>query len=149
MIWQIKLFFAALITLGAAFLVLKYNESIADVEEMKALLATERAASAAQASEIRSLLAYNGILNATLVEKQNYDDAIRKQLGGVHRKLNLLMADDPVAQEWGATPIPDSVRSVLQDGAHGSRAGNVRAPAGSAAAPNPKPDAPAVGDQKQ
>lgn len=149
MIWQIKLFFAALITLGAAFLVLKYNESIEDVEEMKQLLATERAASATQANEIRSLLAYNGILNATLVEKQNYDDAIRKQLGGVHRKLNLLMADDPVAQEWGATPIPDSVRSVLRDGTYNDRTGHVRAPAGSTAAPNPKPDAPAVGDHKQ
>lgn len=149
MIWQIKLFFAALISLTAAFLVLKYNESIEDVEEMKALLANERATSAAQANEIRSLLAYNGVLNATLVEKQNYDDAIRKQLGGVHRKLNLLMEDDPVAQEWGATPLPDSVRDILQNSADGGGASNIRPPTRSTPAPNPKPDTTTVGDHKK
>ena len=140
MIWQLKLFFALFIAIVAGLFVFKYNEAIEDAEELKALREQDQRALATQAGEIRSLLAYNGILNATLAEKQSYDDAIRKQLGGVHRKLNLLMADDPVAQEWGATPLPDSVRGVLRDDAHSGRAGDLRAPTGGAAPPDAKSD---------
>ena len=125
-IWQVKLLFALLLALIAALVVVKYNEAIEDVVEMRVLLEKERAANVEQANEIRALLAYNGVLNATLVEKQSYEDAIRTQLGSVHRKLNTLMADDPVAQEWGASPLPDSVRGILQNDTNGSGAGNVR-----------------------
>lgn len=149
MIWQIKLFFAVLISLVATFLVLKYNESIEDAAEMRQLLVQERAAIAAQAATIATLHNERAVLEATLKEKESYEDAIRKQLGGVHRKLNDLLKDDPVAQEWHAAPLPDGVRAILHDdGVRDGREGNVRAPVNGADRTNSRPINPARPDRK-
>lgn len=120
--------------LATALIIYKYNDAVETATELELQLEAQSKELAQQTEELRSLIAYNGILNATLKEKQSYEDAIRTQLGGINRKLNQLMRDDPKVQEWGNMPLPDAVRGLLQDGVPpASRQGSVPASAGSPA----------------
>ena len=73
--------------LATGLIIYKYNNAVETAAELKLQLEAQSKELAQQTEELRSLIAYNGILNATLKEKQSYEDAIRSQLGGVHRKL--------------------------------------------------------------
>lgn len=134
--FRIGLVLALLLATG--LIVYKYNSAIEENVELHLKLDTQDKELLERTEEIRSLIAYNGILNATLKEKQSYEDAIRSQLGGINRKLNQLMQDDPQVQEWGNVPLPDAVRGLLQDGVSPvSRQGSVSTAPGSAPASNP------------
>ena len=129
MIWQIRIFLIAVIALVLFFLGVRYNEALEDAEEYRLQNTQLKVAAAAQADTIATLHNERAILEAVLKEKESYEVAIQKQLGGVHRKLNDLLKDDPVAQEWHTAPLPDGIRAVLQDdGVRDDRKGDVRAP---------------------
>jgi len=115
MIPYVRIGLVLALLLATALGVRKYNSTIEANVDLQNQLATQAQEMAKQTEEIRALLAYNGILNATLKEKQSYEDAIRSQLGGINRKLNRLMESDPQVQAWGDVPLPSAVRGLLQD----------------------------------
>lgn len=131
--FRIGLVLALLLATG--LIIYKYNDAVETAAELQGQLDAQSKELAQQTEELRSLIAYNGILNATLKEKQSYEDAIRSQLGGINRKLNQLMQEDPQVQEWGNMPLPDAVRGLLQDGVSTtSRQGSISTAPGSAPA---------------
>ena len=139
----VGLFVALLLALG----VIRYQEALNDAEEL--LVQRDAARRDLQASQdaFRELQAINQLQEMQLKEKFSYEDAIRKQLGGVHRKLNELLKSDQVAHEWHSTPLPDGIRAILQDGRvrDGGEAG-VSASAGGADAPDPRSRNPPISD---
>lgn len=115
MIPYVRIGLVLALLLATALIIYKYNDAVETAAALEIKLEEQSAELAKQTEELRALLAYNGILNATLKEKQSYDDAIRSQLGGINRKLNRLMESDPQVQAWGDVPLPSAVRGLLQN----------------------------------
>lgn len=136
--WQFQILVALLLCVLAGTAVVEYNNAIQKAERAEGeSFAARRALEDSEAAFARLKHQYD-IQEAVLLEKQGYEEAIRKKLSGVHVRLDRLRASDPVVQEWSATPLPPGVRGILHDDRDPvRRPGDVRPAVGGA----DKPDA--------
>lgn len=137
---EFKLFFALILVAVSGFMVMEYDRAIETAAHAETEAFNARRALEAQQTEYNVLKQRYDVQEAVLLEKQGYEEAIRKQLGGVHRKLNDLAKVDPVVRAWSDTPLPPGVRSILRDAAPaGDREGDVHPPAERAPGGDTKP----------
>lgn len=131
--WQFQILVALLLCALAGTAVLEYNNAIQKAEHAEAAAFADRRALEESKAAFAVLKHEFDIQEAILLEKQGYEEAIRKKLSGVHVRLDRLRIADPVVQEWSSTPLPPGVRRILhEDRDPVRRPGDVHPPVGGA-----------------